>query len=88
MKYLSENLVQGKTVLLRCDFNVPVKDGIITDDSKIIKSLETIKFLLENENKVIIFSHFGRVKKEEDKQKNSLKIVYEELKKYRCYIYK
>lgn len=82
MKYLSENLVQGKTVLLRCDFNVPVKDGIITDDSKIIKSLETIKFLLENENKVIIFSHFGRVKKEEDKQKNSLKIVYEELKKY------
>lgn len=82
MKFLSENLISSKKVILRCDFNVPIKDGVITDNSKIIKSLDTIKHLLDNDNIVIIFSHFGRVKKEEDKEKNSLKVVYEELKKY------
>jgi len=82
MKYLSDNIIKNKTVLLRCDFNVPVKDGIITDDSKITKSLKTINYLLDNGNKVIILSHFGRVKTEEDKSKNSLKIVYEYLKQY------
>ncbi len=82
MKYLSEEKIENKNVLLRCDFNVPVKDGKIIDDSKIKKSLKTINYLLENNNKVIILSHFGRVKTEEDKKKNSLKIVYEYLKKY------
>lgn len=82
MKYLSDNIIKNKTVLLRCDFNVPVKDGMITDDSKITKSLKTINYLLDNGNKVIILSHFGRVKTEEDKSKNSLKIVYEYLKQY------
>lgn len=82
MKYLSEEKICDKTVLLRCDFNVPVKDSVIIDNSKIVKSLDTINYLLDNNNKVIIFSHFGRVKKEEDKINNSLKIVYEELKKY------
>ena len=82
MKYLSENNIKNNTVLLRCDFNVPIKDGIITDASKIAKSLKTINYLLENNNKVIILSHFGRVKTEEDKVKNSLKIVFEYLKKY------
>ncbi|MBR6517003.1 MAG: phosphoglycerate kinase [Bacilli bacterium] len=82
MKYLSEVEVKNKNVILRCDFNVPVKDGKITDDSKILKSLKTIKYLLENNNRVLILSHFGRVKTEEDKKKNSLKIVYEYLKKY------
>ena len=82
MKYLSEANLQNKSVILRCDFNVPVKDGNISDYSKIIKSLDTIKYLLDNNNKVIILSHFGRVKTEEDKNKNSLKIVYEYLRKY------
>ncbi len=82
MKYISNNKIENKRVILRCDFNVPVKDNIILDDSKIIKSLDTIKYLLENNNKVIILSHFGRVKKEEDKITNSLKVVYEYLKKY------
>lgn len=82
MKYLSEIELKNKNVILRCDFNVPVKDGIITDDSKITKSLKTIKYLLENNNRVLILSHFGRVKSEEDKKKSSLKIVYDELKKY------
>lgn len=82
MKYLSEVEIKNKNIVLRCDFNVPVKDSIITDDSKIVKSLKTINHLLNNGNKVLILSHFGRVKSEEDKKKNSLKIVYEELKKY------
>lgn len=82
MKYLSEEKIENKNVILRCDFNVPVKDGVITDDSKIIKSLKTIKYLLDNGNRVILLSHFGRIKKNEDKEKNSLKIVYEYLKRY------
>ena len=82
MKYLSEVNLENKRIILRCDFNVPIKDGNISDDSKITKSLDTIKYLLDNNNKVIILSHFGRVKTEEDKNKNSLKVVYEYLKKY------
>lgn len=82
MKFLSDNIIKNSNVLLRCDFNVPAKDGIITDDSKIINSLETIRYLLNNGNKVLILSHFGRVKTEDDKKNNSLKIVCDELKKY------
>ena len=81
MNYLS-NIIQNKKVILRCDFNVPISDNKISDDSKIVKSLKTINYLLDNDNTVIILSHFGRVKSEEDKEKNSLKIVYEYLKKY------
>ena len=77
MKYLSSNEINNKTVLLRCDFNVPVKDGVVEDNSKILKSLDTIKMLLNKQNKVIILSHFGRVKKEEDKSSNSLKVVFD-----------
>ncbi len=82
MKYLDEVSIKNKVVLLRCDFNVPIKDGIIGDNSKIIKSLDTINYLLNNDNKVIILSHFGRVKTEDDKKTNSLKPVYIELQKY------
>ncbi len=82
MKYLSKEDITNKKVLLRCDFNVPVKDNKITDSSKIDKSLDTIKYLLDNKNTVIILSHFGRVKSEEDKENNSLRIVYEYLKNY------
>lgn len=82
MKYLSNELIESKKVILRCDFNVPVKNGIILDNTKIIKSLKTIKYLLEHNNKVIILSHFGRVKNEDDLKNNSLEIVYKELAKY------
>ena len=82
MKYLSKDNINNKKVLLRCDFNVPVVDNKITDDSRITKSFKTINYLLDNNNKVILLSHFGRVKSEEDKKKNSLYIVYEYLKKY------
>lgn len=64
--------VENKNVLLRCDFNVPYKDGKILDDSKIIASLQTIEYLVKKGAKVIILSHFGKVKKEEDKENNSL----------------
>lgn len=82
MKYLSKENIRNKRVILRCDLNVPIKNNSILDDTKIIRSLKTINYLLKNNNKVIILSHFGRVKKEEDLKDNSLKIVYEEMKKH------
>lgn len=64
--------VKNKKVLLRCDFNVPVKDGVILDDSKIVASLRTIEYLIQEGAKIIILSHFGKVKTAEDKEKNTL----------------
>lgn len=80
MNLLHNMNVQGKTVILRCDFNVPVENNKIIDDSKIIKSLKTIDYLQDNNCKIVILSHFGRVKKEEDIIKNTLKPVAEYLK--------
>ncbi len=71
--------VKGKRVLLRCDFNVPIEKGRILDDSKIVESLETIEYLMKNGAKIIILSHFGKVKKEEDKKKNTLEPVAKHL---------
>jgi len=71
--------VKGKKVLLRCDFNVPVKDGKILDDSKIIASLRTINHLIKEGAKIIILSHFGKVKTAEDKNKNTLAPIAERL---------
>lgn len=67
--------VAGKRVIVRCDFNVPRKDGKITNDNRIIQALPTIKYLLENNAKVILMSHLGKVKTEEDKAKNNLDVV-------------
>lgn len=54
----------GKRVLVRCDFNVPMKDGVITDDKRIVEALPTVKYLLAHGAKVILCSHFGRPKGE------------------------
>lgn len=82
MKFLSKEKINNKRVIVRCDFNVPIKNGVILDNSKILKSLKTIKYLLDNNNQLILLSHFGRVKSVEDFDKNSLLPVYEELKKH------
>lgn len=64
--------VKGKKVILRCDLNVPIKDGIIMDDTRIKESTKTIKHLVMNGAKIIILSHLGRIKDESDKLSNSL----------------
>ena len=68
-----------KTVILRCDFNVPLKDGIIIDDTRIVKSLKTINYILEHKAKLVILSHLGKVKTYDDKDNNSLRFVYKRL---------
>lgn len=71
--------LKGKKVLVRVDFNVPIQDGQITDDNRIVQALPTLKYILEKGGKAIVFSHLGRINTEEDKVKNSLKIVSERL---------
>ena len=71
--------LNNKKVIIRCDFNVPIKDGKITDDNRIKESLETIKYAIDNNAKVILMSHLGRVKIEEDKKDKSLKVVSDRL---------
>ena len=70
--------VAGKKVLVRCDFNVPMKDGEITDDNRNTSALPTIKYLMENDAKVILMSHMGRPKGEA-KPEYSLKPVADRL---------
>lgn len=71
--------LKGKKVLVRADFNVPMKDGEITNDNRIEASLPTIKYIIDEGGKVVLFSHLGRIKTEEDKAKNTLKPVAERL---------
>ena len=78
-KTLKDLDVKGKKVLVRVDFNVPIKDGVITDDNRIIAALPTLKYILENGGKVIAFSHLGKVKAEEDKTSKTLAPVAKRL---------
>ena len=71
-KMLTDIQVSGKKVLMRVDFNVPMKDGKITNDNRIVAAVPSIKHVLEQGGKVIAFSHLGRVKTEEDKAGKSL----------------
>ena len=71
--------LKGKKVLMRVDFNVPIKDGVIGNDNRIVAALPTIKYVIEHGGKAILLSHLGRVKKEEDKPGLSMRPVAERL---------
>lgn len=71
--------LKKKTIIIRSDLNVPIKQGKILDDTRIKESIKTIKYAIDKKAKVIILSHLGKVKTEEDKKDNSLKIISERL---------
>ncbi len=74
-KTIRDMEIDGKKVIVRCDFNVPITDDKILDDTRIVESLETINYLLDKKCKIILMSHLGKIKEAEDKRKNSLKPV-------------
>ena len=71
--------LNGKKVLMRVDFNVPMKNGVITDTNRIVQALPTINYALDHGAKLILFSHLGRVKEEADLAKNDLAPVANKL---------
>lgn len=71
--------LNGKKVIIRVDFNVPIKDGVIKDDNRIGESLKTINYAIDNNAKVILLSHLGRIKEESDLAKNDLAPVAKRL---------
>ncbi|OHE25838.1 MAG: phosphoglycerate kinase, partial [Tenericutes bacterium GWA2_35_7] len=74
--------IKGKKVLIRVDFNVPMKNGEITDENRIVEALPTIKYVIEQGGRAVVFSHLGRVKEEADKAKNSLAPVAKRLSEH------
>ncbi|HCX2214603.1 TPA: phosphoglycerate kinase [Staphylococcus aureus] len=80
-KIVSDLDLKGKTVLVRADFNVPLKDGEITNDNRIVQALPTIQYIIEQGGKIVLFSHLGKVKEESDKAKLTLHPVAEDLSK-------
>lgn len=80
MKTITDFKLKDKKVLLRCDFNVTIKDGNILNDDKIKASLKTINYLIKQEAKIILMSHLGKIKEESDKETNSLETIYKTLK--------
>lgn len=80
-KIVSDLDLKGKVVLERADFNVPLKDGEITNDNRIVQALPTIKYIIEQGGKLVLFSHLGKVKEESDKEGLSLKPVADDLSK-------
>ena len=72
--------VKNKKVIIRCDFNVPIKDNVILDDTRIKASLKTIRYVIDNGGAAIILSHLGKIKEKSDLEKNNLYIVSIRLK--------
>lgn len=79
-KTIKDYQYKGKTVIIRCDLNVPIKNNEIEDDTRINESLSSINYLIDNNAKIIILSHLGKIKTEEDKINNTLYPVYLKLK--------
>ena len=72
-KTIKDYNLEGKKVIIRVDFNVPIKDNKIMDDNRIVQSIKTIKYVLDkNAKSIILLSHLGKVKTEEDKKENNL----------------
>ena len=78
-KIVSDLNVKGNKVLIRVDFNVPMKNGVITDDTRVRAALPTIEYVVNNGGKAIVFSHLGRVKVAEDIAKNDIAPVAKRL---------
>ena len=78
-KIVSDLKVKDKKVLIRVDFNVPMKNGVITDDTRVRAALPTIKYVVDNGGKAIVFSHLGRVKSADDIKKNDIAPVAKRL---------
>lgn len=79
MKTIKDFDLENKKVIIRVDFNVPIENGVISDDNRIKESIETINYALNHKAKVILLSHLGRVKDESDKIKYTLKPVADRL---------
>lgn len=79
MRTIKDINITNKTVILRCDLNVTIKDGKIIDDTRIKSSLKTIEYILNQGAKLVIMSHLGKIKTENDKEKNDMEIVYKKL---------
>lgn len=80
-KTIEDFNLKGKKVIIRCDFNVPIENGVIKDETRLKASLKTIRYALKKGAKVILLSHLGKVKTETDKEKYTLKPVAERLSK-------
>lgn len=79
MKTIKDLDLNNKKVIIRCDFNVPMKDGKIVDDTRIVGAIKTIKYALDSNAKIILMSHLGRIKEEADLEKNNLEPVAQRL---------
>ena len=80
MKKIENVNLEGKKVIIRVDYNVPLDDNLnIVDDNRIKESLKTLNYCLDKNCKIILLSHLGKIKKEEDKAKKSLKVVAKRL---------
>jgi phosphoglycerate kinase len=74
--------LKGKKVIMRVDFNVPMKDGTISDENRIVAALDSIRYIVSEGGKLILLSHLGRVEQEEDKKESSLAPVAKRLAKH------
>ena len=79
MESVKKANVYEKVVMVRVDYNVPIENGEIVDDTRIVGSLKTINFLLDHGAKIVLLSHLGRVKSDLDKKNNSLELVAKHL---------